>query len=48
MSRISIEVTKAQLARLESLAKQRERERGDSLSFDEFLADYFGTRQTTS
>ena len=32
----------------ESLAKQRERERGDSLSFDDFLADYFGTRQTTA
>ena len=31
----------------ESLAKQRERERSDSLSFDDFLADYFGTRQTT-
>ncbi|MGL5949630.1 MAG: glutamate--cysteine ligase [Aeromonas sp.] len=26
----------------DSLAKQREREEGDSLSFDEFLANYFG------
>ena len=32
----------------ESLAKQRERERSDSLSFDDFLADYFGIRQTTT
>jgi len=32
----------------DSLAKQRERERSDSLSFDDFLADYFGTRQTTA
>ncbi|MFM4963268.1 glutamate--cysteine ligase [Aeromonas bivalvium] len=32
----------------DSLLKQRERERGDSLSFDDFLADYFGTRQTTT
>ena len=30
-----------------TLAKQRE-ERSDSLSFDDFLADYFGTRQTTA
>ncbi|HEH9439406.1 TPA: glutamate--cysteine ligase [Aeromonas sobria] len=31
----------------DSLAKQRERERSDSLSFDDFLADYFGTSKTT-
>ena len=30
----------------DSLAKQRERERSDSLSFDDFLADYFGTSKT--
>ena len=32
----------------DSLAKQRERERSDSLSFDDFLADYFGTSATTA
>ena len=32
----------------DSLAKQRERERSDSLSFDDFLADYFGTTTTTA
>ncbi|MGL5607919.1 MAG: glutamate--cysteine ligase, partial [Aeromonas veronii] len=32
----------------DSLAKQRERERSDSLSFDDFLADYFGTSTTTA
>ena len=31
----------------DSLAKQRERERSDSLSFDDFLADYFGSSNGT-
>ncbi|RQM69816.1 glutamate--cysteine ligase, partial [Aeromonas jandaei] len=32
----------------DSLIKQRERERSDSQSFDDFLADYFGTSTTAA
>ena len=46
---LSVDEVRKRLARgkaKDSLAKQRERERSDSLSFDDFLADYFGTSKT--